>query len=132
MNGSYGNFWKVIWNIITTYARIDPLTTIVPYHGRSNQPIATKSLSCPWSVASIIVTSVRPLEGHKGHLQALVRRSRLAPPFSAREKSHDLSLMFSGQGWKLSGVRHLLPQSSPSDFLRMAFLPPTAVVITAK
>ena len=33
--------------------------------------------------------------------------------------------MFSGQGWKISGVRYVLPQSSPYDFLRMAFLPPT-------
>ena len=33
------------------FHRIDPLTAIVPCHGRSNHPTAPKSSSCLWSVA---------------------------------------------------------------------------------
>jgi hypothetical protein len=40
--GSYGSFWKVIWDIITTSAPIDPSITIVLYHDQSNQPTAAK------------------------------------------------------------------------------------------
>src|SRR5712691_9701699 len=47
----------VLWGIvlctsITTYGHIDPLTTTVPCHGRSNYLTAAKSSSCPWRSAS--------------------------------------------------------------------------------
>ena len=57
----------VLWGIvlctsITTHGHIDPLTTTVPCHGRSNYPTAAKSSSCPWSAVCIITTCGKLLE----------------------------------------------------------------------
>jgi hypothetical protein len=74
MNGNCGSFSNRISNITIKSVPIDPLTTIVRCHGRSNHPTAAKSSSCPWSVACIIVTCARQLERNR------LRRSRRRRP----------------------------------------------------